>query len=483
MTLPVKDKGVLDIVDKCVILAEKTSHIKFFDYQKRIVSTIVRALLEEQNEVVVFGARQIGKTACVGSSLVSLMIILPFLANQESMVKKFPVLEKFKKGIFIGLFTPQYEQGYTMFSYVVESLKNENVQFILSDIEEDVEQIGNEVVISNGSILRLRSAHPSVKLESKTYHLVILDEAQDFTSERVRKVILPMLAFYNGTLVRVGVPGFLREDFYERISFYREKKRKPWWYIEINWKEAAKENKLYKSFVKNELKRYGTTDPFFLMSYELVWDAAFERPVSEEALEKCFVNKDIDIYKETDRLFAGIDIGKVKDRTVVSIGKLLDEKGKDDKNVVLVLLFKEFKGDYERQYQEVLEFLKSIPNLARVGIDATSYGSMFADRLDYDLPSVIIDKIVFNQYTKNELSEMFLSAITFGRLKIVKNKRNRVKEFKEEVISLERRVSGGKMVLEGKEHDDYVYSVALLLKQVYSETPEDEVKVSYYRWR
>ena len=41
--------------------------------------------------------------------------------------------------------------------------------------------------MSNGSYVRIHSAAPQAKVESKTYHIIIIDEAQDVSDEKVLK--------------------------------------------------------------------------------------------------------------------------------------------------------------------------------------------------------------------------------------------------------------------------------------------------------
>ena len=64
--------------------------------------------------------------------------------------------------------------------------------------------------LSSGSYCRRQTANPRAKIEGASYHIIIMDEAQDADDTVVRKSIHPMLAFYAGTIVKIGTPGYTR---------------------------------------------------------------------------------------------------------------------------------------------------------------------------------------------------------------------------------------------------------------------------------
>ena len=64
--------------------------------------------------------------------------------------------------------------------------------------------------LSNGSFLAGQVASKQSKIESKTYDLVIVEEAQDVDDLIVSKSIEPMLSSTAGTLIKVGTTGMTK---------------------------------------------------------------------------------------------------------------------------------------------------------------------------------------------------------------------------------------------------------------------------------
>ncbi|MGA4923287.1 hypothetical protein, partial [Bacillus subtilis] len=53
---------------------------------------------------------------------------------------------------------------------------------------------GNRVVLSNGSKLNAQSASENTKVEGESYHVLVLDEAQDISILKIRKSLHPMVS-------------------------------------------------------------------------------------------------------------------------------------------------------------------------------------------------------------------------------------------------------------------------------------------------
>ena len=108
------------------------------------------------------------------------------------------------------------------------------------------------------------------KIESRTFHLIILDEAQGSADQIVAKSLGPMLAYNAGTLVKTGTPATQKNNFYQTIQ--RNKRRQTGRgvkqnHFEWDWREVAKVNPNYGKFVKKEMLRIGEDSDEFQMSY------------------------------------------------------------------------------------------------------------------------------------------------------------------------------------------------------------------------
>ena len=147
----------------------------------------------------------------------TLCVILPALASI------IPDLEQFKTGFRVGLFAPQSDQVVTTYSRSMTRLRSANADMVLTDPDIDVwlESVAR-LELSNGSFLAGQVASKQSKIESKTYDLVIVEEAQDVDDLIVSKSIEPMLSSTAGTLIKVGTTGMTKNHFYYEIKHNRE---------------------------------------------------------------------------------------------------------------------------------------------------------------------------------------------------------------------------------------------------------------------
>jgi hypothetical protein len=266
---------------------------------------------------------------------------------------------------------------------------------------------GNPMVLNNGSLLQYHSAATQSQIESKTYHLIIIEEAQDVDPMKCRKSIRPMAAAYNGTIVQIGTCNTKRSDFFDsirqNIRSEQETKRKT--HYQYDYKVAMKYNPYYKKFVMKEMKKLGYDSDEFRMAYRLHW--IFERGMftTQEALESLYdrAYKHVQMNSR-DYCVVGMDIGKSEDSTVVTVGKVnwgdVDEFGRPQ---VDVLNWLEIVGDdHESQFEQVKDFLAPY-NVQVFVIDATGKGDPVADRWAnflYGKSEVI--GVTFSRQTKSE---------------------------------------------------------------------------------
>lgn len=160
-----------------------------------------------------------GKTNTVASVIATVMVLFPRLA------KTFTMLEKFQKGVMVGVFGPVDDQAATLWARVVGFLTSDKAMQILLDPEiDDVPTKSREgrspmlTLKKCGSFCRQQTANPRAKIESKSYHFIVIDECQEADEYVIRKSIHPMGAFYNATIVKTGTPSRQKGDFYKAIQ-------------------------------------------------------------------------------------------------------------------------------------------------------------------------------------------------------------------------------------------------------------------------
>jgi hypothetical protein len=129
-----------------------------------------------------------------------------------------------------------------------------------SATDEKVTPGAKMAVLRSGSFCRRQTAHPKAKIEGSSYHLVILDESQDMDETIIRKSIMPMLAAYAGTAVKIGTPSYHKGDFYKAIRLnmrrqtHRGARRN---HFEYDSQGCSKYNPYYEKFIKKEKLRIG----------------------------------------------------------------------------------------------------------------------------------------------------------------------------------------------------------------------------------
>ena len=147
----------------------------FYGYQEQVAKRIFYAVLRSEiAELSVIISRQSGKSETMALVIDTLCVIMPALA------KVIPEYKQYEKGFNIGLFAPQKDQMLTTYDRALGKLKTENADRVMSDTEIDTSLLYEKrLVLSNGSSLTGQIISKLSKIESKTYHFIIIEEAQD----------------------------------------------------------------------------------------------------------------------------------------------------------------------------------------------------------------------------------------------------------------------------------------------------------------
>lgn len=164
-----------DVTAKIMEFGKVLTGISLYSYQEDIAYGIIYSVITFSGDVkTVLLSRQSGKSEVMAFVIDTLCVILPALASI------IPDLEQFKTGFRVGLFAPQSDQVVTTYSRSMTRLRSANADMVLTDPDIDVwlESVAR-LELSNGSFLAGQVASKQSKIESKTYDLVIVEEAQD----------------------------------------------------------------------------------------------------------------------------------------------------------------------------------------------------------------------------------------------------------------------------------------------------------------
>lgn len=442
-------------------------------FARRIVESV---LINDGEEVTSLAARQSGKTETVADICATLMVLMPRLA------RIYPdLLGRFKDGLWVGMFAPVEGQVETMFSRTVTRLTSDRAKEIMLDPEIDDKParkggVVKSIVLANsGSFVSMMTANPRAKIESRTFHLIVIDECQEADDYVVAKSIAPMLAYHAGTMIKTGTPTTKKNNFYRSIQLNRRrqtaKKGARQNHFQWDWKDVAKVNHNYERFIRKEMLRIGEDSDEFQMSYNCRW--ILERGMfTSQAMMDELGDTSMGFVRNWAKTpcVVGIDPARKTDSTVVTVlwvdWDRPDEFGYYDHRVLNWL---EIQGDdWEEQYAKIVDFLANY-NVISVAVDANGVGDAVAQRLRLLLPRSEVHSITSSA---TEQSKRFKHLTTLMERRLIgwpahaNARRTRIwRKFQQQMLDAEKQYKGVNFTVaapnEAWAHDDFVDSLAL----------------------
>lgn len=445
-------------------------------YQKPLARRIIESvIINDGEEITALASRQSGKTETVSDTLSTLMVLLPLLA------KIYPdLLGRFKDGLWVGMFAPTESQAETLFSRTVTRLTSERAQEVLGDpeIDDQAAKVGGVTKMIRlkklGSTLTMMTANPRAKIESKSFHVIVIDECQEADDFVVSKSISPMLAYYAGTMIKTGTPTTSKNNFYRSIQLNKRRATSRGArqnHYQWDWRDVAKVNDNYSKFIKKEMLRIGEDSDEFQMSYNCKWLLERGMFVTSTLLDE-LGDKSQELVKVWHKtpVVVGIDPARKMDSTVVTVVWVdwdrPDEFGYYDHRVLNWL---EIQGDdWEEQYFQIVNFLNNYDVLA-VGVDANGVGDAVAQRLKVLMPRAEVMPLTSSPTEQSKRFKHLQALIQRRMLSYpahAKSKRLRMwKQFYQQMTDAEVVYKGPNFSVaapkENYAHDDFVDSLAI----------------------
>lgn len=471
------------ITGKIMDFGKVLTGIPLYSYQEEIAYRIIYSVITFEGSVLtVLLSRQSGKSETMAFVIDTLTVLLPALA------KIIPDLEQFSNGFRVGLFAPQSDQVVTTYSRAMTRLTSANAEMVLSDPDLLV-SLESEVRLnlSNGSFLAGQVASKQSKIESKTYDLIIIEEAQDTDDFLVTKSIEPMLTATGGTLVKVGTTGVTKNHFWYEIQANRNHDRKiPDKRLRNHFEYAYKEiisarrhqfeidhkkfHLNYEADILRKKERWGEDSQAFKLAYALVWDLESGMLISDKEFST-LLNRKLGFQEPStgDYVVAGLDIGKAPAETVLTIAKVWYTDDPFEKPYKQILAWVCLGGlDYEAQHHEILNYIVEY-NISTIFADYTGVGKPVVDRLVYACGEYVnIEPYTFTAQSKSDMWYNFTSDIQTRRLIVPANRMVRgtieFQKFEEQMKNCQKYFNGAYMVCEKSEgyFDDMVDSCALM---------------------
>lgn len=471
------------ITGKIMDFGKVLTGIPLYSYQEEIAYRIIYSVITFEGSVLtVLLSRQSGKSETMAFVIDTLTVLLPALA------KIIPDLEQFSNGFRVGLFAPQSDQVVTTYSRAMTRLTSANAEMVLSDPDLLV-SLESEVRLnlSNGSFLAGQVASKQSKIESKTYDLIIIEEAQDTNDFLVTKSIEPMLTATGGTLVKVGTTGVTKNHFWYEIQANRNHDRKiPDKRLRNHFEYAYKEiisarrhqfeidhkkfHLNYEADILRKKERWGEDSQAFKLAYALVWDLESGMLISDKEFNT-LLNRKLGFQEPStgDYVVAGLDIGKAPAETVLTIAKVWYTDDPFEKPYKQILAWVCLGGlDYEAQHHEILNYIVEY-NISTIFADYTGVGKPVVDRLVYACGEYVnIEPYTFTAQSKSDMWYNFTSDIQTRRLIVPANRvvrsTSEFQKFEEQMKNCQKYFNGAYMVCEKSEgyFDDMVDSCALM---------------------
>ena len=464
------------LIDKIMLFLKQLVGHDLHPYQKPLARRIMESvIINDGEEITALASRQSGKSETVADTVVTLMILLPRLA------KLYPdLLGKFKDGLWVGLFAPTEGQAETLFGRAVTRMTSERALEILNDVEIDdkptrVGGVKRQIKLKNsGSRITMMTANPRAKIESESFHLIVIDECQEADDFVVSKSISPMLAYYAGTMVKTGTPTTSKNNFYKAIQMNRRRQtgrgaRQN--HYQWDWKDVIKYNNNYEKFIKKEVLRIGEDSDEFQMSYNCKWLLERGMFVTQGIMDD-LGDTSSELVKSWHKtpVVVGIDPARKTDSTVVTVVWVdwdrPDEFGYYDHRILNWL---EIQGDdWEEQYYQIVNFLSNYDVLA-VGVDANGVGDAVAQRLSLLLPRAEVMPLTSSPSEQSKRWKHLQALIQRKRISWpahAKTRRLRTwKRFIQQMVDAEVQFKGPNFMVaapdESYAHDDFVDSLAI----------------------
>lgn len=489
---------VNQLIDRLMVATETVAGHPLYSYQKPFCRRLWESLIINDGDILtLLQSRQSGKTESVADVVATAMIMLPRLA------KVYPdLLGMYKDGLMVGAFAPVDDQADTLSGRIVQRLTSDAAAKILDDpeINDKVMGKGRRVWLRDcHSEVRKTTCHPRATIEGRSYHLILIDEAQGADETTVNKSVFPMGTAYNATKVMTGTPTYQTGVFYKQIQINkravatRRGARKS--HFQVDWKEAARANPNYLRAVQKEILRVGEDSDEFKLSYRIMWLLDKGMFTTSEVLDECedkSMQSVVHAWWNTP-VVAGIDCGRKQDKTVVTV-VYVDWDRPDSFGFYhhRVLNWLDLSGfDWEEQYFRIVEFLGNY-NVWKVGIDVGGLGDTVAQRLKLLMPNIEVVELGSSQGEQSERWKYLRSLM--DRRQVVwpagaKVRRLKIyKRFRTEMEDLLLIFRGPYVLAEAPNvkdaHDDYPDSLAMACILTKDEGSDNEVEQSanfFYR--
>jgi hypothetical protein len=332
------------------------------------------------------------------------------------------------------------------------------------------------------------SADESASVVGHTADILLeIDESQDVAKDKYTKEFRPMVSASNATTVHYGTTWddtTLLEEI-KQTNLELEKKDGIRRHFRYDWREIARYNTNYKSFVESERQRLGEDHPLFRTQYALLpirGGGGFltnqqiaqlrgeHSRLSQPEAGKVYI-AGIDFAGESEQLEDDILIRSGRDATIITIAEVryvANDLMTREPSIFLVEHYCWIGKKHSELYPQMVDILKNVWKCSRIVADATGVGEPITSFLRKSLGSKVLP-FKFTQKSKSEVGFGLLAAINSGRLKLYKQDGSN--DYRELMFELEKAKSIYRpsqtlnfFVDSSDGHDDYLMSLAMVVQ-------------------
>ncbi|MFC4507017.1 MULTISPECIES: hypothetical protein [Streptomyces] len=468
----VSQETVDRIISKMLLVIDELSGHPLRDYQVPLARRILESLiLGDTAKITACWARQSGKSETLANTLAAVLIMFPRLAPL------FPnLLGRFREGVWLGAFAPVDDMADNIYGRIVARLTSERALELMADpeIDEKVVGKGKELrLVKCGSLVRKQTCHPRAQIEGRTYHVVLIDEAQVADEKVVNKSISPMLASTRGSMILTGTPTYTKGIFYKIIQQNKRRATNRGArlnHYEATWKDVAKAHPDYGVYIRGEMLTMGEDSDEFRLSYRLQWLLDRGMFTTSERMDELGDRsmQTVPAWHRTP-VIVGIDPARKQDSTIVTVvwvnWDYPDEFGQYEHRVLSWL---DLSGlGWEEQYYRIVDWLASY-NVLAIGIDAGGIGDVVASRLRVLMPGIDIIDLPSDRGAQSKRWKHLMELMRTHNLSWPahsKVRRTKVfQRFRTQMEDAELDFQGPNVIVHAPEeagaHDDYVDSLA-----------------------
>lgn len=444
-----------------------------YPYQIRISDRVIKATLNAKgDELLVCCSRQSGKTEAIVVSILTLSVYYAKVLKRH-----------FRVGIFapagsqaIQIVKERLKARYLTIRPLLQSL---NLQLATGDSFYSELFVIRNLADRLEARVRCLSIGERSNVTGETFHLLIIEQAEDADPLKMMQEVFPMSAAIGGARILSGTPKneVVNTYFYDAITKREDRSD----IIEVKWTEAALYNANYKDFVAKEADRIGAETIAFKTQYGLEWLLGVDKFTNRDEMltltrKKPWILTSIDGLS-VFRIHAGWDIAKESDRGVVTWGSI-------EGDFAHVLEWMEFEGtDYTKQAQLVAQRCVDL-GTTQIILDVAGPGDPVHDMFKKELRSiqggikVDVKGIFTNNMKEEDATAKLMNDIWKKKLidypsleeAAAKHQRQQRARFIEEFLDLNKTWKGSFMWLEhprGEDkHDDYPKSCGLMLRSM-----------------